>query len=123
MDWKFWKKNTPAQDSGNSNIEKVSRPKEMMEQLGMYLVTKLRKSPDWVWSLKVVERTHTTSKHVSEFRVYDPAMTIERDVVIKNFYSLDQNPELILFEGSMDKKNKQIQVQEKGAGVVDTKAA
>jgi hypothetical protein len=89
----------------------------------MYLITNLRHTPDWVWSLKMVNRIKTANKGISEFRIYDPAKANEAKVEIKNFYSLDQHPELILFEGTMDKKTFGLHIKEKADTTVDTKAA
>ena len=73
MDWKFWKKNKPMEVPNKSTLERLSKPKDLPDQIGMHLVAKMGKSPDWVWSLKAVERIKTATKNVSEFRIFDPA--------------------------------------------------
>ena len=114
MDWKFWKKNT-------SVIEKLSKPKDIPEQIGMHLVAKMGKSPDWVWSLKAVVRIKTEKNDVLEFRIFDPKKSAK--IVIKDFYSLDNHPELILFEGSINKKLRKLNIEERQTPVIDSKAA
>jgi len=82
MDWKFWKKNTPIH-------EKLSKPKDIPEQIGMHLVAKMGKSPDWVWSLKAVVRIRTERKDILDFRIFDPKKSAAAKILIKDFYSLD----------------------------------
>ena len=123
MDWKFWKKNSPLKDPGKSTLEKLSKPKDIPVQVGMHLVAKMGKSPDWVWSLRVVERIRAADKNIIEYRVFDPAQAGVAKIGIKDFYSLSQHPELILFEGSIDKKLRTLKIEEKATVVADTKAA
>jgi hypothetical protein len=123
MDWKFWKKNNSKKDPSESTLEKLSRSKDLPDQIGMHLVAKLGKSPDWVWSLKAVERSNTATKNIIYFRIFDPGKAANARVAIKDYYSLDEHPELILFEGRMDKKLRKLQIEEKAATVIDTKAA
>jgi hypothetical protein len=124
MEWRFWKKNALPRDLNNSTLEKLSKPKDIPVQIGMHLVVNMKKSPDWVWSLRAVERTKTTNETVAEFRIFDPAQTVAAKVGVKDYYSLSEHPELILFEGWLDRKKKGLEVKEnKTAALDDARAA
>ena len=123
MDWKFWKKNKSTKEPNVTTLEKLSRPKDLPDQIGMHLVAKMGKSPDWVWTLKAVERKKIANKQLVEFRLFDPRKAGSGKVVVKDFYSLDEHPELIAFEGWMDKKLRKLEIKEKPESTIDTKAA
>ena len=105
MSWKFWKKENPIESSAgtlNKNV-KLPRPKELPDRVGMYLVTRLKEDPDWVWSVKAAMRPKADEKHVIEIRIFNPADAARQGVVIKNFNSLDDHPDMILFFGWFNK--------------------
>jgi hypothetical protein len=106
-----------------STAEKLSMPKDLHSQIGRHLVVNLKKSPDWVWSLKMVERIKPESKNISDIRIFDPAKVRDANLRVNNFYSLEDHPELILFEGWRNKKSEEFKIEEKEAPAIDTKAA
>ncbi|MFH1169496.1 MAG: hypothetical protein V1691_02255, partial [Chloroflexota bacterium] len=71
----FWKKKatseTPAAASPGAaqapaaqqteKAEKLPGPKEIPEMVGRYVVVNLKKEPDWVWSLRSVQRPRPQS--------------------------------------------------------------
>jgi hypothetical protein len=78
------------------------------------MVVKKGENPDWVWSLKSVERPMEGKEHCFDVRVFDPNATAKKGLSVRDYTSLDQAPELILYEGWYDKKSNQA-VLEKGA--------
>ena len=113
MSWKFWKKENPLESSAptqNKNV-KLARPKELPDRVGMYLVTRLKEDPDWVWSLKCAMRPKADEKHGFEIRIFNPADTDRKGVVIANFNSLDEHPDKILFFGSLNKHTGSVQIE------------
>ena len=98
MNWKFWK----AKNENGQRSSKLPRPKDLPDRVGMYLVTQLKLDPDWAWSLKGVVRP-TKEKYNFEIRVFDPKEAVISEVVVRDFDSLDNCPELILFEGRFNK--------------------
>lgn len=102
MNWKFWKtenKNDPSLSQRSSNLP---RPKDLPNQVGIYLVTQLKLHPDWVWMLKGVVRP-TKEKQNFKIRIFDPKEAVISDVIVTDFNSLDDYPEMILFEGYFNK--------------------
>jgi hypothetical protein len=123
MWWQFWKKNSSTADLAKLTIEKLTRPKDLPDQIGMHLVANMRKDPDWVWSLKAVERIKPDTKHIADIRIFDPNKVISAKVDIRNYHSLNDHPELIVFEGWINKKLRKFQIEEKGVLKPETKAA
>ena len=102
MNWKFWKTHDKNGQRLNPLPSKLPKPKDLPERVGIHLVTQLKLDPDWVWSLKGVVRP-TSEKHNFEIRVFDPKEAVISDMVVRDFYSLDDFPEMILFEGCFNK--------------------
>ena len=111
MAWDFWKKKSETVELLKAEEEKLSRPRDIPEQVGRYLVVDLGKNPDWVWQLKSVVRRQA-EKHRYDVRVFNEIQARARGVSVRDFTSLDEHPELILFEGWYDKKSNMAHVQE-----------
>lgn len=102
MNWKFWKAKTTNGLIARPNSSKLPKPKDLPDRVGMHLVTQLKLDPDWVWSLKGAVRP-TADRHIFDIRIFDPKEAIVSDTHIANYNSLDDYPEMILFEGSFNK--------------------
>ncbi len=101
MNWKFWKKSGPAT---------LSKPKELSSDLGKYLVVNLGYDPDWVWQLKVV--MNLPKEGSSDFRIFDPTMAAMQGVTVKDYTSLDEQKNLVLFDGWYQKDSRELQVND-----------
>ena len=93
--------------------EKLSGPKEIPDPVGRYLVVDKRRDPDWVWKLKVVVRQSPKGKKVFDVRVFDETQVRQEGVKIKDWTTLDEHPDLILYEGWFDKNSMRAQLEEK----------
>lgn len=91
--------------------------------VGRELVVTLGKQPDWVWSLKAALRDREGQKNMLEFRIFDPGEAARWKAKISDFNSLDQYPDLILFEGWYDKKTYEVHVTERPKPQPTSKAA
>ena len=80
----------------------MPKPKDLPDRIGIHLVTQLRSDPDWVWTLQGAVRP-TKQKHYFEIRIFDPEEAFLSDVIVRDFDSLEDFPELILFEGYFNK--------------------
>jgi len=101
MRWKFWKTGNKNDQSLNQRSLNLPKPKDLPNRVGIHLVTRLKLDPDWVWNLKGVVRP-TTEKHNYEIRIFDPQEAVISDVIVRDYNSLDDSPEMILFEGCFD---------------------
>ena len=98
MFWKLWKKTHTTGGPPKAKEEKLPRPKDIPEPVGRYLVVNLQKNPDWVWNLKGAVRQRQEGQYAFDVRVFDEKEASEKRVNVKNYTSLDEHPELILFE-------------------------
>lgn len=93
--------------------EKLPGPQEVPQVVGRDIVSKLHKEPDWVWySLKAVVRKNPRGTDVFDVRVFDIKEAASK-AKIKDYTSLDEHPELILFEGWFDKKSWEAHIEER----------
>jgi hypothetical protein len=82
---------------------KLPGPKEIPEPVGRYMVVQEKKDPDWVWKLKGVVRPAGKNK-TFYCRVFIESQVAQSGVKVKDWTSLDERPELILWEGYFDKE-------------------
>jgi hypothetical protein len=103
MQWKFWKKNGPEAGNIKSAEGKMPKPRQLPQQIGGYLVIRENLDPDWVWSLRCVVRRYPERRAQFDFRVYNPVDARQKGIKIIGFKSLDDHPELILYQGIYNK--------------------
>jgi hypothetical protein len=102
MNWKFWNTENKNHPGLSQRSSKLPKPQDLPNPIGIHLVTQLKLDPDWVWTLMGVVRP-TIEKQIFDIRIFDPKEAVISDVVVKNFNTLDDFPEMILFEGSFNK--------------------
>jgi hypothetical protein len=103
MQWKFWKKNGPKAGNIKSGEAKMPKPRQLPQQIGGYLVIHENLDPDWVWSLRCVVRRYPQRRAQFDFKVYNPVDARQKGIKIIGFKSLDEYPELILYQGIYNK--------------------
>jgi len=94
----FWKR-----EKTKEGEVKLPRPKTIHHLPGRYMVNEEKKDPNWVWYLKVVVRP-AGEKKAFYCRVFSPAQAEQAGVQVKDWTSLDDHPDLILWEGYFDEK-------------------
>lgn len=107
---KFWKKGGTS--GGKPPALKLSGPKDLPQKIGMDLVVKKKKDPDWVWALKVVMKTQEENNAVSDFRIFSPSQADEIGIRVLNYSTLDAHSELVLFHGWINKKSGDLHCEE-----------
>ena len=111
MEWKFWKK----EGSAAEKQAKVFRPKDLPSPVGRALVVEMKQEPDWVWTLKCVMQPAGEETRVYDLRVFDPGQASARSVLIKNYSTLDEHPELILYSGIYYKEDNKFRILKSAA--------
>ena len=91
--------------------EKLPGPKGIPEAIGRYLVAELKQNPDWIWKLKGVLCPRTDGKDRFNFRLFNKAQVKEKEIVIRNYTSLDEYPDLIIYQGWFDKKSMAVELE------------
>ena len=118
--WKFWKK--LLAEEGQQKIEKLSKPHNLPQAVGREIL-RLGKDPVWVWHLKSVVCPNNKKKDRYNVRVFDQTEASAKEVNIDNYYSLNEHPELILFEGWYDRRSWRADIKEKKRPILSSKAA
>ncbi len=86
-------------------------PKGIPDLAGRYMVVEEKKDPNWVWRLKGVLRP-TEKKKAFYCRVFDEAKASQAGVKVKDWTSLDNYPDLILWEGYFDTETNTVRREE-----------
>jgi len=77
-----------------------------------YLIAETKMDPDLVKLLRAAERKSTTGA-TFEIRVFDESEMKAKKVQVKDYSSLDERPDLIIYEGWFDEGTKQVKLEEK----------
>ncbi len=107
----FWKKK-----NNDPGAEKLPPSKDIAEPVGRYLIAKMSQNPDWVWSLKAAFRPKPEDSNLIDFRVFDGKKAATQNIQIKNFSTLTEHPEFILFEGVFNKRTADVSLMKKEKG-------
>jgi hypothetical protein len=113
MEWKFWVNKTKTVDSSSGRVQKLPKPTDIPDPVGRYLIVERGKNPDWVWNLKAVILPRQEEKDCYDVRIFDKGSAAEKNVMVKDYTSLDGYPELILYEGWFNKKSMDVHIEEK----------
>lgn len=100
---------------GNKSVKeegKLAGPKEIPGLVQNYLVAERKMDPDLVKLLRGVQRKSTTGA-TFEIRVLDESEMKAKKVQVKDYSSLDERPDLIIYEGFFDEGTKQVKLEEK----------
>jgi len=86
----FWKKDKNA----------LPGPKGLPNPVGRDIVTILGGDPDRVWNqFKAVIRPREEKQDTFDVRVFDEGQASSQRITVKDYNSLTDHPELILYEG------------------------
>ncbi len=105
----FWKRKETKEGE-----VKLPGPKTIHHLPGRHMVMEESKDPDWVWNLKQVVRP-TGDKKAFHCRIFSEGQATQAGVRIKDWTTLDEHPDLILWEGYYDEKTNNVR-REKFAG-------
>lgn len=100
----FWKKKTTS--------DSLPGPREIPELVKKHLVEERQMEPDLVRIFKAVMRKGKNGDGIN-IRIFDESDALARQVQVKDYTSLDEHPELTLYEGQYDEGSKQVQLEEK----------
>lgn len=106
----IWGKKTEKEEEKK---EKLSGPEEIPGPVQNYLVNEKKIDPDIVKLLKAVMRKSESGEDIANIRIFDNSEAIAKKKQVKNFLSLDEHQDLILYEGTFDRKSKEVKLEEK----------
>jgi hypothetical protein len=105
MFWKFWE-----HEKTKAGEVRLPGPKGIPVYVARHLVVEEKKDSNWVWKLKAVVRP-TEEKDAFYCRVFDEAKAAQAGVQVKNWSSLDEHLDLILWEGYFDKEKATVRTE------------
>ncbi len=109
MGWKFWQKNDISTREGGPKI-KLQGPKDLTQQIGMYLITNRKMDPDEVWGFKMVLRPKEENSTCFDFRIFNPLKSDAAGLHVANFNTLEDHSDLVTFHGWLDKKTHRFEI-------------
>ncbi len=107
----FWKKKQA--EVLKPKVEKLPGPQNLPMPVGRDIVVQLHKDSNWTWSLKAVVRKNPTGRKMFDVRVFSERTAAEKKVKVRDYTSLDEHPELILFEGWFDEASSEAHIVER----------
>ena len=107
-------------ENEGAKVEKLSGPKLITGALEKKLTTEFKMDPELVKVLMVLARKRPQTEKAFDCRIFDPSEAEGKGLKIKDYTSLDTNPELTLYEGWFDDSAKQAEVKEKRKLVTET---
>ena len=113
----FWGKKSAREEEKK---EKLSGPKEIPGPVQNYLVAERKMDPDLVKLLKAVVRKRETGEAALNIRVFDNSEALAKKVQVKDYTSLDEHLDLIIYEGWFDERSKQVKLEDKKRINLDT---
>jgi len=104
----FWKRKETKERE-----VKLPGPKGIPELAGRYMVAERKMDPDLVKLLKAVVRKSAIGETAFDIRVFDESEGLAKKVQVKDYTSLDEHPDLIIYEGWFDEVLKKAELEEK----------
>ncbi|MFP4642536.1 MAG: hypothetical protein ACLFPU_10255 [Dehalococcoidia bacterium] len=109
----FWNKKTAKEGSTETKVEKLSGPRAIPAIVGSHLVDQFKQDADLIPLLKAVVRKRSNGDKGFDIRIFDEADATVKQVTVRNYTTLDQNPSLIICEGLFDEQTKHVELTEK----------
>jgi hypothetical protein len=106
----FWDKK-PV--DGETKKEKLLGPQAIPDPVQKCLVAEWKMDSDLVKLLKAVVLRNSNGGKAFHIRIFDGSDALAKKVQVKDYTSLDEHPDLIIYEGQFDEGSKQVELEEK----------
>ena len=113
----FWGKKSVKEEGKG---EKLPGPQAIPGLVQKYLVAEWKMDPGLVQLLKAVVLKSATQETGLNIRVFDDTEALGKKVQVKDYTSLDERPDLIIYDGWFDEGSKQVKLEEKKRVTSDT---
>jgi len=101
-------------------VEKLPAPRQIPGLVEKHIVAEYKMDPDLARILKAVVRVRSTGEGALNIRVFDESEVLARKIQVKDYTSLDDHPNLIIYEGWFDEKSKRVELEERKKVSSDT---
>jgi hypothetical protein len=108
----FWKR--------KEGEAKLPSPKEIPGVVQNYLITERKMDADLARILKAAVRKSPNGERTFNIRVFDESEALAKKVQVKDYTSLDEHPDLIIYEGWFDEESERVELEEKKKVSSDT---
>ncbi|MFH0914741.1 MAG: hypothetical protein V1849_05605 [Chloroflexota bacterium] len=98
---------------GKKSEKELSGPKQIPGPVQHHLITQWKMAADLVPLLKAVVRKGGDGQTGLNIRVFDESEAMAKKVQVKDYTTLNEHPDLILYEGWFDEGSKQVKLEEK----------
>ena len=106
----FWGKKSVNEESKK---ERLPGPQAIPGLLQKHLVAEWKMDPDLIKLLKAVVHKNPDVEKTFNIRIFDESEASAKKVQVKNYSSLGEHPDLIIYEGQFDEGSKQVKLEEK----------
>ena len=93
--------------------EKLPGPKEIPVPVQSHLTVERKMDPDLVRLLKAVVRRSPKGEKAFDIRIFDQSEAEAKKMQVKDYTSLDEHPDLIIYDGWFDEASKGVELEEK----------
>jgi hypothetical protein len=93
--------------------EKLPKPGDIPGLVQKHLLAQGKIDPELVPLLMAVVCPAGSEGATKNIRIFDASEALAKKVVVKDYVSLDEHPDLMIYEGSFDEASKQVNLQEK----------
>lgn len=101
-------------------VEKLPGPRQIPGLVEKHIIAEYKMDPDLVRILKAVVRTSSTEEGVFNIRIFDESEALAKKIQVRDYTSIDEHPDLIIYDGWFDEKSKRVELEEKKKVSSDT---
>jgi len=109
----FWKKTASTTEIPKPKSGKLPGPQGIPALVAKTLTTKLKMNADLVPILKAVVRKRSNGDKAFDVRIFDESEAAAMQLTVKDYLTLEQNSELIIYDGWYDEASKQVSLEQK----------
>jgi hypothetical protein len=112
----FWSRKS---EKGEARKEKLAGPQAIPGLVQKHLVSDREMDPAVAQILKAVTLRNENGQGGLEIRIFDDSEAQARKVRVADYSSLDEYPDLIIYEGWFDEGSKQVKLEERNRASLD----
>ena len=94
-------------------VEKLPGPRQIPGLVEKHLIAEYKMDADLARILKAVVRASSTKEGVFNIRVFDESEALAKKIQVKDYTSVDEHPDLTIYEGWFDEKSRRVKLEEK----------
>jgi hypothetical protein len=103
----------PQRKAEKPKVEKLPGPRPIPGLVGKHLTDNYKMDAELVRILKAVVHERPQTERTFDCRIFDQSEAEAKEVQINDYNTLNQHPDLILYEGWFDEETKRVEMAEK----------